>query len=125
MNNLENWSPDDLEAIGQARELKITIARRDGQPAVPTTVWVVRVDDGLYVRSYLGPRGSWYRRALHSRQGRIRAGRVARAVALSPVEDVAPSALDAAYRAKYGRSAYTAAMVAPSAAATTLRLTPD
>ncbi len=39
-----------------------------------TTMWVVRVGADLYVRSAGGPHRPWYRHALTSGVGRIRAG---------------------------------------------------
>ena len=39
-------------------------------------MWVVRVDDDVYVRSAHGPDNGWYRRAVASGTGRIRAGGV-------------------------------------------------
>ena len=70
-----------------------------------------------------GPKGAWYRAAQRSRRGRIRAGDVERDVAFEDVRDNT-DAVDAAYRAKYGRSSYVDAMVTPDAVATTLRLVP-
>ena len=67
------WKNDELEKIGSAEELQITILRRDGTQRNPVTIWVVRVRDELYVRSYNGLRGSWFRAAQASHKGHIRA----------------------------------------------------
>jgi hypothetical protein len=120
----ERWSRNDLEVIGAADELAVAPARPDGSLGGYTTIWVVRVGDELYVRSYRGPTGGWYRAARRSREGRIRAGDVERNVCFEqPPDGVGPS-VDDAYRAKYGRSGYVEAMVTPEAAATTLRVVP-
>lgn len=49
---------------------------------VDAVVWVVRVGGELYVRSYRGRRGGWFRRALASHQGHIRAAGIERDVIL-------------------------------------------
>ena len=76
------------------------------------------------MRSYRGPNGSWYRAATQKHEGVVRADGVARDVTFDPDHDCHRSAIDDAYRAKYGRSSYADAMVTPDAAATTLRLLP-
>jgi hypothetical protein len=124
MNSMTAWPPDELDAVARADELAIVVAGRDGHVPAPTTIWVVRVGDHLYVRSFRGPSGGWYRRALRGGRGHIAAGGVERDVVLSDAHDVSSLDVDAAYRAKYGRSPYLAAMVEPSVADTTLRLTP-
>jgi hypothetical protein len=52
-----DWIPDELNKIGAADELQIAALRPDGTLRPFTTIWVVRVGDDLYVRSYRG-RGS-------------------------------------------------------------------
>jgi len=42
-------STDELSKIGAAHELELATVRRDGSLRKPVTVWVVRVDDDLYV----------------------------------------------------------------------------
>jgi hypothetical protein len=37
------------------------------------TIWVVRHGDDLYIRSYRGPSGSWFRRSRERPEGRIQA----------------------------------------------------
>ena len=59
--------------------------------------------DDLYVRSAGGPDRPWYRHALASRTGRIRAGGVEADVTFAQAADDAQTAIDAAYHAKYDR----------------------
>lgn len=89
-------------------------------------VWVVRVGDDLYVRSWRGRGGGWYRTALATGEGRIRAGGVEKQVGFVEEKDPAINdRIDAAYHEKYGRyPAYVRPMIAPEAHATTLRLMP-
>ena len=57
------WTRQELDAIGGADELDISVRRPDGTAASPVPIWVVPVGDSLYVRSYPGIGGSWYRHA--------------------------------------------------------------
>ena len=117
------WTAEQLATIAAAAEFDIAPLRSDGTPRPYTTIWVVRIGDELFIRSFRGPNGAWYRTTQRSHRGRIRAGSVEGDVAFENVHDNT-DAVDAAYRAKYGRSSYVDAMVTPDAAATTLRLIP-
>lgn len=89
-----------------------------------TTIWVVRVDDNPFVRSWNGPDGSWYRAARDGGPGRVRVGGHTFDVRFEPAEHNR-AAIDAAYRDKYGHSRYVDAMITDGAPATTLRLVPN
>jgi hypothetical protein len=119
------WNRNELEAIGAAAELSIAPRRPDGTWRPFTTIWVIRLDHNLYVRSYHGPSGRWYRAAVRAGSGRIRAGGIERDVSFEQADAVDPTSIDDAYRAKYGRSPYVDAMVSAEAAATTIRLIPS
>src|SRR2546426_641984 len=67
------WTRDELAIIGATREVDIAPRRADGTLGRSTTVWVVRVGDDLYVRSYRGRGGTWYRAALGTHQGHLHA----------------------------------------------------
>jgi hypothetical protein len=123
---MTTWAPDDLRRLDAADELDLAPARADGTLSRYTTIWVVRVGDDLFVRSYRGPGGAWYRTAQASHEGRIRAGGVERDVSLHQPDDTVRSAVDEAYRSKYGRygDTYVVPMVGDDAAAATFRLTP-
>jgi hypothetical protein len=121
------WTSDELDKIGTADELEVAPLRRDGTLRRPVTIWVVRHGDDLYVRSYRGRGGSWFRAAQVRHEGRIRAGGVEKDVTF--VEETDPDMhdqIDAAYRTKYRRysARYIDPMVAPEARATTLKLVP-
>lgn len=51
---MTTWTSDELTRIGTVEELQIASLRRDGTLRKPVTIWVVRLDDDLYVRSYRG-----------------------------------------------------------------------
>jgi hypothetical protein len=121
-----SWTSDELDRIGSADELRITSVRADGalRPYVP--IWVVRVGDDLYVRSYRGADGGWFRHLRERDRGRIKAGGVEREVAVAAAADAVDDAVDDAYRGKYGRygSRLVDPMIAAPARGTTLRLAP-
>jgi hypothetical protein len=120
-----DWSADDLDTVGAADELQISSPRSDGSLRPYVTIWVVRAGDELYVRSWKGRSGAWYRHAMERGAGRIRAAGLQRDVTFSEPDDTVSDAIDQAYRAKYGRygNTYVDPMVGPDAKATTLRLT--
>jgi hypothetical protein len=97
------WTEEELGRIGEAQELQLASERPDGTLRPYVTMWVVRVDDELYVRSAHGANNPWFRRAKASGVGRIRAGGVERDVTFAePAPDVHPD-IDATYRGKYER----------------------
>lgn len=77
---MSGWSDSVLTTIGTADEIHIAPDRSDHTPGRAVPIWVVRVGDDLYVRSYRGPSGSWYRRARRNGSGRISVGGVDHAV---------------------------------------------
>jgi hypothetical protein len=122
---MTDWTAEELDKIDAADELEIAARRPDGTLRPYTTIWVVRVGDDLYVRSYRGCDGAWFRSVLRQPEGRIRAGGVERDVAFAEAGDAGQDAIDQAYRAKYA-SRYARnivdPIVSPDAAAATLRL---
>ena len=114
------WTSDELDRIGRAEELELAINGRT------VTIWVVRVGDELYIRSWRGTRGAWYGSAQRRRAGRIHAGGVDHDVALARAEENVNGPVDDAYRTKYAQYAdtYAGHMVAAQARATTLVLEP-
>ncbi len=121
---MTTWTPEDLDRVATADELDIATSRADGSLRDYVTIWAVRVDAGLYVRSYKGNDGAWYRHALERPEGRIRGTGVELDVAFEQPDDVEIAAVDDAYRRKYARYGdnYLAPMTAASARAATLRL---
>jgi hypothetical protein len=124
---MSGWSDRDLALIGAAEEIVVAPDRTHDirGPAVP--IWVVCVGDELYVRSFRGTSGGWYRRARGRGEGWIRAAGEEFRVRFRPVaasELRAP--IDEAYRIKYGRygPSYVTPMTSDSAAGTTLQLEP-
>ena len=65
------WTDDELSRAGDAEELQIASARRDGTLGSPRTIWVVPHGDDLYVRSVNGPSAAWFRGTQVRQEGRI------------------------------------------------------
>ncbi|CCF84456.1 DUF2255 family protein [Nitrolancea hollandica] len=121
------WTSDELSKIGAADELEFASLRRDGTLRNPVTVWVVRLGNDLYVRSWRGHTAAWFRAAQVRHEGHIQAGGVDKDVTF--VEETGPAIndqIDVAYRTKYRRygAGYVDPMVASEARAATLKLVP-
>jgi hypothetical protein len=123
---MTTWTSNELNKIGTADELEIAPLRRDGALRNPVTIWVVRVGDGLYVRSYRGRGGAWFRAAQVRHEGLIRAGGVEKNVTFVEEADAnINDQIDAAYQTKYRRyPQYVAPMVTAEARSTTIKLVP-
>jgi hypothetical protein len=59
---MTTWTSDELDRIGNAEELRLATQRPDGTLRDPVTIWVIRYGNDLYVRSWRGPGGLWFRR---------------------------------------------------------------
>ena len=122
-----SWTPEQLARIDAARELEIAVRSADGTLRPWTPIWVVRVHDHVYVRTWYRRDTGWFGRALRNRRARVRIAGVEVDVRIEDV-GVGPSGLradvDGAYRDKYGGGS-TGNMIGDEAAATTLRLLRD
>ncbi len=120
------WTSAELDKIGTAEELRIATLRADGSLRKPVIIWVVRLDDDLYVRCVNGRDGAWFRGVLTQHAGRIWAGGVEQDAAF--VEESDPdlnTRIDEAYLTKYRRyPQYVAPMVTPEVRAATIKLVP-
>jgi hypothetical protein len=124
------WSPEELERVGSADELQIAVKRADGTLRRWTPIWVVRVGEQVYVRTWSRRESGWFGHVLHSRRARIRVPGLEVDVAVEDVGEATAqlrARIDAAYRTKYRRygSSSVEPMVAVAAAAATLQLSPE
>ena len=123
---MTTWTSDELNKIGRAEELQIASIRRDGTLRKPVIIWVVRVNDDLYVRSVNGRGSGWFRGTQTLQEGQIRVGGLVKDVTF--VEETDPEIndqIDAAYITKYRRYASIAkSMVTPAVRAATIKLVP-
>ena len=123
------WTSDELTKIAVADELELASRRRDGTLRNPVTIWVVRVGDDLYIRSWRGHNAAWYRGTQVRHEGRIWADGVTEDVTFVDVSDdeALNNEIDVAYQSKYRRysATYVDPMIARQARATTLKLMPS
>lgn len=103
---MTTWTSNELNMIGAAEELQIASLRPDGTLRNLVTIWVVRLDDDLYVRSVNGRTSAWFRGVQARHEGHIRAGGVDKDVTFVEEPDSnVNDQIDAAYRTKYRRFA--------------------
>lgn len=124
---MTDWTPQDLDRIARAEEVGLASRRKDGSLRTFITMWVVRVGDGVYVRSAAGVTNPWFRRAVASGTGRLRAGGVENDVDFELIDEDADAvlgAVTAAYHAKYDRYGpqIVGTVTGPDSSRTTLRL---
>jgi hypothetical protein len=119
---MNRFDTDSLRDLLSAKEVSI---RTDKHPDSAVVIWVVVTDDEVFVRSFRGTKGRWYRDLATGGPATLEfAGRSLRVQAI-PAND--PAAIDRASRAylgKYRSSSYAQAMVQPEMLPTTLHLEP-
>jgi hypothetical protein len=125
---MNGWTSEELTKIGTAEELRIRSLRRDGTLRSPTTIWVVRHGEGLYVRPVNGRTSGWFLGTQVRLEGHIQCGGVDKDVTFVSVEaaDDVNAAIDAAYSAKYRRypKSWVDAVLTPEAKSATIKLQP-
>jgi hypothetical protein len=123
---MANWTSDELNKIGNAEELQIAGLRPDGTLPKFVIIWVVRVGEALYIRSYKGRTSGWYKGVQTRLEGMISAGGVEKEVTFVEVTDKQENDLiDAEYRVKYrSYPQYIDPMISPEVRETTIKLVP-
>ena len=120
------WTKEELNQIGKAEELEIASFQGDGRLSKAVTIWVVRLGDELYVRSYKGRTSGWFRGTQVLHKGHIQAGGVEKEVTFVEADPELNERIDAVYRTKYRR--YEAdivnSIVTAQARSATLKLVP-
>jgi hypothetical protein len=124
---MNTWKNDELVTINAADELHLATERQDGSLRNPVTIWMVQVDNDLYIRAVKGISGLWYRHAIEQHKGHIEAGGINKDVTFEEVtyEDINKK-IDEAYKSKY--KGYGASIVGstlkPQTRAATLKVLP-
>jgi len=123
---MTGWSSDELLKIEAADELEIAPILGNGMLRDPTTIWVVRLDDDLYVRSVNGRTAGWFRGTQIRHEGRIQAGGVEKDVTFADAEDDIDDRVDDVYRTKYRRYApsIVGSVMTREARSATIKLVP-
>lgn len=123
---MTTWTDDELNEIGTAEELQLASRHLDDTLRRKVIIWVVRVDDDIYIRCVNGRKGAWFRGVQSRHEGRIWAGGVEKDVTF--VEGADPEIndkIDEAYLTKYSRyPQWVAPMVTPEVRAATIKLVP-
>ena len=111
-----------LRALRDVREVKI---RTEKHPKTGVVIWVVVADDEVFVRSWLGNKGRWYRDLAAGGPATLEFGAHRLAVQAIPASD--PDTVARASREflrKYQPSSHAPEMVRSEILPTTLRLEP-
>jgi hypothetical protein len=118
------WTSGELDTFGSIDEIQISAARPSGGLYRWTPIWVVRVDDDVFVRAGGGLEAGWYRHAADG-QAHILVEGIDRRVSLELRSDHSfQEVADQAYRDKYGASSFLGALVSATAQTSTSRLIP-
>lgn len=123
---MNSWTNDELTSINSADELQISTLRKDDTLRKPVTIWVVRVNNDLYIRAVKGQTGKWYQHAIERHLGSIEADGINKEVAIIESGDDISETIDKAYKSKYSGygESIVGSTVTPQARAATLKLTP-
>jgi hypothetical protein len=119
------FEADVLELLDREREVDVETTGLDGWRQ-RTTIWVVVEGDDVFVRSWRGERGRWYRAAVArpAEVALVATGRRIPVHAVQAADAESVSRCSAALERKYAGDPSTPAMVAEEVLATTLRLEP-
>ena len=118
------FPPETLDLLARTKEVRIERSRQGG-PVHSAIIWIVVDGEEVFVRSWLGERGRWYREARAHPEVAIRAGEqriAATAVVATDADSV--RRCSAGFQAKYPKSKSTPMMLADDILGTTLRLDP-
>jgi hypothetical protein len=116
------FDADTLRLLGETREVDI---RTDKHPGSAVVIWVVVADGAVFVRSFRGVKGRWYRDLATGGPAALEVAGRRLAVQAVPVTDPATiEQVSRGFLGKYAPSPYAQAMVQADILSTTLRLDP-
>jgi hypothetical protein len=116
------FDADVLDALRRRKEVGIRTSRNQQRPV---TIWIVVVDDAVFVRSVRGPQGKWYIAARADGEATLVIDQRELPVRVTPAPDPADvAAVSQAILSKYATSPYARMMVSDEIVPTTLRLDP-
>jgi hypothetical protein len=116
------FDAETLDQLSTAREVSI---RTDKHPKCAIVIWVVVADDDVFVRSWRGASGRWYRDLAEGGFASIEFNGSRLPVQAVPATDPATIArVSDEFLQKYRTSSHAQEMVRPETLTTTLRLEP-
>jgi hypothetical protein len=118
------FDAETLDLLARTREVAIEASRPGGQ-VHSAIIWIVVDGQDVFVRSWLGERGRWYREvAVNPDVTLVAAERRIAAVAAPAVDPESVRRTSDGFVAKYPKSKSTPMMLADDILGTTLRLEP-
>jgi hypothetical protein len=119
---MTNFDADTLRALRDVREVRI---RTEKHPKSAVVIWVVVADDQVFVRSWLGAKGRWYRDLAAGGPATLEfAGRQLKVQAIPASDGAAVARASDEFMGKYQPSSHAQEMVRSEILPTTLRLEP-
>ena len=120
---MANFDPDTLRELRDVRELRI---RTGKHPKTAVVIWIVVAADEVFVRSWLGARGRWYRDLAAGGAAILEfAGRRIEVQAFPASDAASVARASAEFLRKYQPSSHAREMVLSEILSTTLRLEPS
>jgi hypothetical protein len=119
---MTNFDADTLRELRDVQEVAI---RTEKHPKSAVVIWVVVADDEVFVRSWRGAKGRWYRDLAAGVPATLEfAGRRLAVRALPASDQAALARASREFLRKYQRSTHAQEMVRSETLPTTLRLEP-
>jgi hypothetical protein len=115
----------DVDTLGELRDLQEVFIRTEKHPKSAVVIWVAVDDNEVFVRSWLGAKGRWYKDLAEGGPATIEfAGRrlAVQAIPASDPDTVARTSRE--ILRKYQRSSHAREMVRAEILPTTMRLDP-
>jgi hypothetical protein len=115
----------DVDTLRELRDVQEVAIRTEKHPKSAVVIWVVVADDEVFVRSWRGAKGRWYRELAAGGPATLEfAGRLLAVQAFPASDQVAVARASREFLRKYQRSTHAREMVRSETLPTTLRLEP-
>ncbi len=115
----------DAQTLGELRDVQEVAIRTEKHPKSAVVIWVVVADDEVFVRSWRGAKGRWYRDLAAGGPATLEfTGRRLAAQALPASDHSLVARASREFLGKYQRSTHAQEMVRAETLPTTLRFEP-
>jgi hypothetical protein len=119
---MADFDTDTLRRLRDVRELRI---RTGKHPKTAVIIWIVVAGNEVFVRSWRGDKGRWYRDLTAGGPATLEfAGRLFEVQAIPAGDAASVASASAEFLRKYQPSTHAPEMVRPEILSTTLRLEP-